>query len=181
MKKSAKKEMKSFSYSIFHIPHSTQRGFTLIETMVAISILFIAVTGPIALMGKSTLRTYYARDEMIAINLAQEGIEAVRQKRDSNMLGGATWDTGITGGTGTSYVFNARTITLTIPGDIKVYQDTDGYYGQGAGGTTTPFKRMINIYDVSVTEKKVVSMVWQTMGTTETLHQVTDYIFKQVP
>ncbi|MBI3495156.1 prepilin-type N-terminal cleavage/methylation domain-containing protein, partial [Candidatus Berkelbacteria bacterium] len=37
MKKSAKKEMKSFSYSIFHIPYSTQRGFTLIETMVAIS------------------------------------------------------------------------------------------------------------------------------------------------
>ena len=73
------------------IQHS-QRGFTLLETLVAISILLIAVVGPMSIIGRSLPQSAYARDHAIAVNLAQEGIEAVRQKRDSNMLD--KWNSG---------------------------------------------------------------------------------------
>ena len=69
-------------YSTFDILHSAQRGFTLVETLIAIAILLIAVVGPISLIGDALHKLYYAKDQMIAINLAQEGIEVVRQRRD---------------------------------------------------------------------------------------------------
>ena len=76
-----------------------RKGFTLVETLVAIAILLIAVVGPISLMGNSLSQIYIARDQIVAVNLAQEGIEVVRQIRDSNLL--LRW---IAGTTGAGYV-----------------------------------------------------------------------------
>ena len=61
-------------------------GFTLLETMVAIAILLVAVTGPISIIGDSLHKLYYARDQMVAVNLAQEGIESVRTTAETSML-----------------------------------------------------------------------------------------------
>ena len=62
------------------------RGFTLIETLIAISVLMIAVIAPMTLATDSLAAAYYARDQIIASNLAQEGIEVVRSVRDGNIL-----------------------------------------------------------------------------------------------
>ena len=73
---------------------SRGRGFTLIETLVAITILLVAIVGPMSAIGTSLSQMSISRDQIIAINLAQEGIEAIRQERDSKMidqlLGGST-------------------------------------------------------------------------------------------
>ena len=69
-------------HSIFNIQYSSNRGFTLMETLVAISILLIAVVAPMSTIGGALSFIYIARDQMIAVNFAQEGIEVVRQKRD---------------------------------------------------------------------------------------------------
>jgi Tfp pilus assembly protein PilV len=61
-------------------------GFTLVETLVAISLLTIAIVAPIALTAQSLSTAYYARDQITAFYLAQEGIEIVRSVRDSNVL-----------------------------------------------------------------------------------------------
>lgn len=70
------------------IMRKTQKsiGFTLIETMVAISLLLLAVIEPMTLTAQSLMSAYYARDQMTASNLAQEAIEAVRAARDANIL-----------------------------------------------------------------------------------------------
>lgn len=62
------------------------RGFTLIETLVAISLLSIAIVAPMSLTAQSLSAAYYARDQITAFNLAQEGLEAVRAIRDGQIL-----------------------------------------------------------------------------------------------
>ena len=67
-----------------------QAGFTLIETLVAVSLLVIAIVAPMSLVAQSLTTAYYARDQVAAYSLAQEGIESVRAVRDGNILSNAT-------------------------------------------------------------------------------------------
>lgn len=65
------------------------RGFTLIETLVAVSLLVVAIVAPMSLVSQSLTSAFYARDQIAAYNLAQEAIEAVRAVRDGNILDNA--------------------------------------------------------------------------------------------
>jgi prepilin-type N-terminal cleavage/methylation domain-containing protein len=65
---------------------NTKRAFTIIETLVAISILLIALTGPLTIAAKGLSSSIYARDQITAFYLAQEGIEYIRNIRDTNSL-----------------------------------------------------------------------------------------------
>lgn len=58
------------------------RGLTMVETLVAISILTIAVIGPLGIIAQALHTSYYARDQMTAYYLAQEAVEYVRNLRD---------------------------------------------------------------------------------------------------
>lgn len=62
------------------------RAFTLIETMVAVSLLAFSIVAPMTLTSQSLGAAYYARDQITAYNLAQEGLEAVRAIRDGQIL-----------------------------------------------------------------------------------------------
>lgn len=61
-------------------------GFTLVETLIAISLLTTAIVTPMALATQSLSVSYYARDQIAAFHLGQEAIEAVRSLRDGNIL-----------------------------------------------------------------------------------------------
>lgn len=65
--------------------HTTRSGFTLIETLVAISILLIAVVGPMVLVSNGIKISYFARDQITAVYLAQDAMEALRFIRDSEL------------------------------------------------------------------------------------------------
>ena len=62
------------------------RGFTLIETMVAVTILTLAVVGPLFTASRAIVAAQNARDQLTASYLAQEGIEYVRAMRDNEYL-----------------------------------------------------------------------------------------------
>jgi prepilin-type N-terminal cleavage/methylation domain-containing protein len=67
--------------------HTAQHsGFTLIETLVAISLLSIAIVGPMTLTSQSLSGAFFARDQVTAYNLAQEGLEAIRAIRDDQII-----------------------------------------------------------------------------------------------
>jgi prepilin-type N-terminal cleavage/methylation domain-containing protein len=66
--------------------YNTSRAFTLIETLVAISLLSVAIVAPMSLTSQSLSTALYARDQITAFNLAQEGLEAVRSFRDGQIL-----------------------------------------------------------------------------------------------
>lgn len=63
-----------------------EKGFTLIETLVAISILLLSIIGPMEIAARGLFSAYYARDEITAYYLAQEGVEYVRNLRDTMYL-----------------------------------------------------------------------------------------------
>jgi Tfp pilus assembly protein PilV len=61
-------------------------GFTLVETLVAISIFTISVVSVIVVLGDSLKHINYAKNKVKAVYLAQEGIEFIRNKRDNYVL-----------------------------------------------------------------------------------------------
>jgi hypothetical protein len=57
-------------------------GFTLVEALVAISLLMVAISSPMYISQKGLSASMFARDQMTASFLAQDGIEAVKNIRD---------------------------------------------------------------------------------------------------
>lgn len=77
-----------------HFSHRS-KGFSIVETIVAIAILAVAIVGPLSLAQRGLNASLYARDQVTAFYLAQEAIEYVRNVRDNNNLnnlsGKNTW------------------------------------------------------------------------------------------
>jgi len=67
------------------------RGFTLIETLVAIAILLLAISAPLSIAEKGLASAEAARSEITAFYLAQEALEFVRNARDSSVIAGDGW------------------------------------------------------------------------------------------
>ena len=66
--------------------YKTQKGFTLIEAFVAITILLMATVGPLAIASQSATFSSVSRDQVMANFLAQDAIEYIRWVRDTNEL-----------------------------------------------------------------------------------------------
>lgn len=85
--------------SWYHTLRASPRvGFTLLETVVAVTLLFVATMGPLTLMTKSLSDFYASQNKLVALHLAQEGIELVRVVREHNAIcdfltPGWLWDT----------------------------------------------------------------------------------------
>ncbi len=168
-------------------------GFTLLETMIAIAVLLIGVVGPISIIGDSLSKIYYAKDQIIAVNLAQEGIEVVRQVRDTNFLATATWNEGFASGdcpgaNGCMVNIENSGISIIKCGgtcDFKVYLDSvDGLYHQaiptppaGPAITITNFTRKVETAGVGVEVKITSTVTWTTGGKTGTV-VVSENLFK---
>jgi type II secretory pathway pseudopilin PulG len=65
-------------------------GFTFVETLVAIAVLLLAVTAPLFLAAQGLKVARIARNQVIANYLAQEAVEYIRYRRDTNILSGFT-------------------------------------------------------------------------------------------
>ena len=61
-------------------------GFTLVETLVAITVLTLALGGPMTLATRSIKDSLASRNKVVAFYLAHEAIEYVKNTRDSNFL-----------------------------------------------------------------------------------------------
>jgi prepilin-type N-terminal cleavage/methylation domain-containing protein len=69
-----------------------QRGFTLIETIVAIFILTMTIGALLTLTAGGFYSVRYARNQIVADYLAQESLEFIRNSRDTQIIEGYTWD-----------------------------------------------------------------------------------------
>lgn len=63
-----------------------QSGFTLVEVLVAITILLMVIVGPMKIISRSINSTTFASQEVNAWFLAQEGLELAQKGRDDLVL-----------------------------------------------------------------------------------------------
>ena len=73
-------------------------GFTVLEVILAITVLTIAVSGSFILISQTIGSVSQIQSRLIASYLVQEGLETIRNIRDSNWLKSQAWDQGLEGG-----------------------------------------------------------------------------------
>src|SRR3989344_2300086 len=141
-------------------------GFTLIETMVAVTILTVAVVAPMSLTMRSLSSAYYARDQIAAFHLAQAAIEAVRSVRDGNILRNALGNpidllNGISSVNGDPFTIDTRDNSMMLFSGVCPPLKTDGSlygYGAGSGWATTRFTRSVRAQFVTGVDEVRVSV-----------------------
>ncbi|KKS44828.1 hypothetical protein A2567_02300 [Candidatus Azambacteria bacterium RIFOXYD1_FULL_42_11] len=139
-------------------------GFTLIETMVAVSIIAVGLVSALTLISNSLFYVSNIQDRLTAANLAQEGIELVRNLRDNNWLSNLSWNNGLADG---DYQITYNQNSLSVYADSPLlYNSGSGFYNYDSG-TTASYKRKISITNLSSFEMRIVSTVtWQRRNVT---------------
>ncbi len=74
-----------------YISITTQKGFTLVETLVAVFILTLSIGALLSLAAGGFYSVKYARNQIVATNLMQESLEYIRNSRDTALQKGMTW------------------------------------------------------------------------------------------
>lgn len=155
------------SYKTFTPLASSRRGFTLVETLVAITILMIAVSVPFFSIQQAITVSNVSRDELIASSLAQEGVEYIYFLRNNNYFQGVSWLTGMNACTGThgctvDPAQNALTACSSSGCPVLKLSSTNLYTHSGVFPVTR-FTRTVRLTALSATQERVtVTVTWQT-------------------
>ncbi len=171
-------------------------GFTLVETLVAISILSLVTTATLTAVQSALTNTNTTKDKITAFYLAQEGMEFIKNIRDENTLNilngaGTSWLAGLSGAVGDPCYFGkvcridspAKTITycgMSLNSCPNLNQDTvSKLYGYNGGWGPSAFKREIQFQQISPDEVTVLMTIsWSSRGTTDSF-QVTESFFRR--
>lgn len=63
------------------------KGFTIVETLVAIGVLMLAIVGPLTVANKGYIAALDAKYESVAINYSQEALEYMSYIKDNHLWG----------------------------------------------------------------------------------------------
>jgi prepilin-type N-terminal cleavage/methylation domain len=159
------------------------KGFTLVETLIAISILVLAVTGAFSAAHSGMTSALYSKDQITAFYLAQEGIEQIRNLRDQNSLTSSNWMNGIANSAptedpcapgNTCYVnaLSEFTPLVRCPGTApsqtcpNLRINGPGFYSYDVGPETveTRFRREVRMTIITNNEVMVESTVYWSKG-----------------
>ncbi len=164
---------KNTRYPIPDTRYST-RGFTLMETLVGMTVLIIAVTGTLSIISRNVSSAAIAKESITAFYLAQEAVEFVRGVRDNNAIsGGGNWLLGLDdcrGGNKCAVDVNAefesdRVLSCVIECPKLLLNTGTGVYGYGSGVDTveTVFTREVRLQDIAPDreERIDVTVKWQ--------------------
>lgn len=165
-------------------------GFSLIETLVAITILLLVVVGPLSISSRTAKSANFASEQAIAHFLAQEGLELAQKAKDDLVLEHFNTATDawvlFTNPAGTyGSCQNTTGCGLVMSGAVLGRVDTPVvncassatacalwesntitrpvYRHSSTGATSTPYSRVIRFDQVSDREIRVTSEVtWRT-------------------
>lgn len=174
-----------------HFKTNSQSGFSLVEMLVAISILLIIIVGPMTVTTRIAKSSSFATEQTQAYFYAQEGVELVQKLRDDFMLeyfagvnaGDDPWDDftslaecyQVSEGCGLAWASlgvvaapvdcgNAASDACLLRLD-SADENNNNIYVEHAVGDATPFKRRIKLTmgGTGNNQVKVVSEVtWRT-------------------
>lgn len=145
-----------------------KKGFTVIEVIVAIFVITAGIVGVLSLVTQTISSVTHSKDKLIAAYLAQEGIEIVRNIRDTNWLEEEDWNNGISTASdyGLDYQSSEFPDTTCNLGPEK-YLKYDGNFYNCSSGSDTKFKRKITVTPPGADILEVLVLVeWQEKGKT---------------
>lgn len=139
-----------------------RQGFSLLETTIAIAIMVSAILGPMSISSQSIRSASVARNNIIASNLAQEGLELLKVYRHNNRIAGRPWTEGLE----TCFSQNGCRIDAR---DLNVqscaaacspfkFDDSLKLYNYSSGADTI-FSRTINILNITANEIRITASV----------------------
>lgn len=138
---------------------NSKKGFTLVEALVAITIVLISVVGPLTIISKTLSFARYARDEITAFYLAQDAIEFIRNTRDKNSIGGSAWLSGLSNCVGGMCTVDSAAGAIASCGascpPLKL--SSSGVYGY-VSGSNTPFIREVLITETSGNKEATIDV-----------------------
>lgn len=166
---------------------SHNQGFSLVEVLVAITMLLLVMAGPMRVLTSSTNSTTYSSEQVVAYFLAQEGLELVQLGRDNRVLGDfkdviqnqnnepnpwAQFQTDfascISGTCGITTTNAASTYTVTNCATLtncRLYLNTSTptnrarYTHTASGNTETPYTRTIQIGMITASNGRIQGAV----------------------
>jgi len=179
---------------------SQQSGFSLVETLVAITILLIVIAGPLAIISSASNSSMFASDQVAAFLLAQEGAELAQKARDdlviakfNNSAAPDPWDT-FTNTAGTfARCYEATGCGLEISSDdigslgtvrrcnnntncqlhyLGDIQERSQFTHDTSLNNPTGFTRVITFQNTTANEVRVVSRVTWFSGTSRDAREV---------
>ncbi|MDD5535412.1 MAG: prepilin-type N-terminal cleavage/methylation domain-containing protein [Candidatus Pacebacteria bacterium] len=154
----------------------SKKGFTLVEALIAMSVLIIGIFSGFVLVTRALYNAAVIQDRLTASFLAQEGVELVRQIRDTNFIKildneSDNWRDGLEDG---NYIVEAKirdgsSISL-VPieegreaPNLLYNDDVDQRIYNHSIGEETVFNRKIKISSISGDQIMVeVIMNWKT-------------------
>lgn len=182
--------MKKFIFNL-------NNGFTMVETLVAISILSISILAGFTAVQNGLKASTTSKNQITAFFLVQEAMEFVKNVRDENSLAyinGASrdWLYGMSEQAsdpcyfGKNCIIDSHTRAIvacsganTTCSNLRMDPSTK-YWGYNAGYGQTIFKRAISFQSVSSDEIAVTIWVSWTEGASTKSFQVTENIFDRL-
>lgn len=177
-------------------------GFTIIETLVSLAIFASSILGLIVITSQGAADTNYAKNKLVASYLAQEGIEMVRNMRDSSSLAGnswqATWQDNAAYQLSSCYATGAGSGCDIDPSTLAIapcstasqsgcaplrYDLSTGMYRLNASNPSvpeSPFSRLITVRDISPNEVAITSTIYWMQGATPRNVSVNEDLFDWV-
>lgn len=178
-------------------------GFSLVETLVAITVLLVLIVGPMSVVTRSSSSASLATEQSIAYFLAQEGAELAQKARDDLLLSYVNGDisdpwgqfidpvgayddcippyVGGSDGCGLTIADDADGSVVVRPctgTDCRLYRndgsgDVRARYVHNPDLTPTPYTRTITLEPTGTREVKVTSVVSWRTGSIRDSQSVT--------
>lgn len=174
--------------------HKKNKGFTLVETLVAIGILSLSILATFTAVQNSLQDSSLSKDRITAFFLAQEVVEFVKNMRDENAISDLSgtptnWLHGVAESGDPCYFtttcrIDSSTKILTScnadPGGVcqNIKQDNvTGLYGYDNGWTSTRFNRVIQFQSISADEVLLTVTISWVEGVTNRTFIVSQLLF----
>ncbi|MFH1822647.1 MAG: prepilin-type N-terminal cleavage/methylation domain-containing protein [Patescibacteria group bacterium] len=147
-----------------------KNGFSILEVIAAIFIISLGLIGVLSLILQNIQVQYVNRNMLIGTELAQEGIELIRNIRDDNWLAGRDWDNGLSPD---NYIIDYTGSISSVSGiseaKLQIRDDLgeEGFYWHEATDNNSIFSRLITITTIDTNSSLVSSLVsWSERGRT---------------
>jgi len=141
---------------------ASESGQLLVEAVVALGIIIASVAGTVSLISRAVHQSRLVADQLIAVNLAAEGIEVAKNILDSNAFVGGPWNDDYEAG---NYCLAYNSSKLEGIGDCLVYfHPLTGFYDHNTttDAKKTSFSRSVKIEHIAGQIQATSTVKWTT-------------------